>query len=224
VKISLNVDPARWLALPRLSEDSAEARQWEDTVIDGMKAAWQGALDSPSEPFIREALRNGLRHVSEDDSVTLQYWPDASIVNAIVHIAAAPFAPGEPRQGVPLADIHYFTQPVTSVFETDALGSGVEALYLTTVHEQSPIKAGGVNYLFQNDFGFVAVGVEPTLPGLIGIMLEPLREVVRDIHVVDDAEGNWQPATVDEAALLSRGEQWLAEVSNQIPATARTAP
>lgn len=220
MKISLDVDPSRWLHLPRFEEDSAEARQWEDTVIQGMKTAWHGTLDAQGELVVREALRHGLRQVSEDDAVTLQYWPDTSIINAIVHVAASPFEPGDDRNVSPLIDIPYVSQPVTSVFESDGLGAGFEVRYLTTVGGDSNVRAGGVNYLFQNDFGFVAVGVTPTLPGLIGIMLEPLREVVRSIRVVDDAEGNWHRASVDASRVEPRGEDWLVDIDGQNSALA----
>tara|TARA_R110002051_G_scaffold71457_2_gene128874 strand:+ start:24737 stop:25411 length:675 start_codon:yes stop_codon:yes gene_type:complete len=223
MKISLNVDTSRWLELPRLVDGSEEARQWEEAVLADMKVAWRGALDAPSEPFVREALRNGLRRVSDDDSVTLQYWPDASIVNAIVHVSAAPFAPDEPRQVVPLADMLFVTQPVVEMFDTAHLGDGVEARYLTTIGEQPPIRVAGVNYLFQNEFGYVAVGVEPTLPSLVGILLEPLREVVRGIQIIDDAEGNWQRASVDESTLPHRGEEWNVDAGREPELSAHAA-
>ena len=208
MKVSLSVDAARWLQLPPLVDGTPEAAQWEDGVIDGMRAAWNGALDPTSERILREALRNGIRQVSPDDSVTLQFWPDASIANAVVHVTAGAFAPDEPKQLVPLADLAYATEPVTALFETDALGSGVEARYLANVQSDPVITLGGVNYLFANDFGYVAVGVEPTLPAFIGILLEPLRDVVRSIRVIDDAEGRWRPGEARETDLPSRGEDW----------------
>lgn len=208
MKVSLSVDTARWLQLPTLIEGSPEATQWEDGVIDGMRVAWRGALDSASERIVREALRHGIRQVSPDDSVTLQYWPDASIANAVVHVTASAFAPGESRQLLPLAELDYATEPVTELFETDALGSGVEARYLANVRTDPVVTLGGVNYLFANDYGFVAVGVEPTLPAFVGVLLEPLREVVRSIRVIDDSDGHWQPATAQQVDLPSRGEQW----------------
>ncbi|MBH0008880.1 MULTISPECIES: hypothetical protein [unclassified Salinibacterium] len=211
MKISVDVDTASWLELPRFDEGAPEASTWEDDVVEGMKKAWRGALDASSEHFVREALRHGLRRVSDDDSVTLQYWPDASIVNAIVHIVASPFAPGEERMLQPLADMPYVTEPVAVAFETDALGVGIEARYLTTVGETSTIRAGGVNYLFQNDYGFVAIGVDATLPSLIGILLDPLREIVRNIRVVDDIETNWNFATISDSDLSPRGEDWSSE-------------
>lgn len=208
MKVSLSVDTARWLQLPPLTEGSPEAARWEDGVIDDMRGAWQGNLDSASERIVREALRNGIRQVSPDDSVTLQYWPDASIANAVVHVTAGAFAPEEPRQIVPLADLDYATEPVAELFETDALGSGVEARYLANVQSNPVVTLGGVNYLFANDYGYVAVGVEPTLPAFIGILLEPLRDVVRSIRVIDDSDGYWEPGTARQEDLPLRGEQW----------------
>lgn len=210
MKISLSVDENVWLKLPKFSpsEPRELAAQWEEGVIDGMRAAWRGELDPRSEVVVREALRNGLRQVSENDAVTLQYWPTASIANAVVHVSAAQFTPGEARLGIPLADIRYPTQPITTLFETGSLGSGVEARYLTPLDADSSILLGGVNYLFENDFGYVAVGVEPTLPRLVGLLLEPLREVVRSIQVVGDTAGKWMRCAGPGVELPSRGEPW----------------
>lgn len=213
MKIALSADRSVWLELPRFAvgESGDEAARWEDGVIEGMTGAWRGELDPASEVIVREALRNGLRKVSESDSVTLQYWPSASIANAVVHLSAAAFAAGDVRQGIPLADIRYATQPIVETFQTESLGVGAEARYLTPIEAGSSVVLGGVNYLFETDFGYVAVGVEPTLPRLAGLMLEPLREVVRSIRVVDDAEGEWTRSTGPGVDLPPRGEEWSFE-------------
>lgn len=210
MKVSLTAERSVWLELPRFAEGASPdvSERWQDAVIDGMRNAWRGELDPASEVVVREALRHGLSKVSDDDSVTLQYWPTASIANAVVHVSAAQFAQGESRLGIPLADIPYATQPVTEIFETPFLGRGVEARYLTPLDPGSSILMGGVNYLFENDFGYVAVGVEPTVPRLLGLMLEPLREVVRSIQVVGDTAGRWVPASGPGVELPARGEPW----------------
>ena len=222
MKISLSVDQSFWLELPRFRPgDSLDlAMQWEDGVIGGMKDAWRGELDAGREVIVREALRNGLRKVAENDSVTLQYWPTASIANAVVHVSAAQFAPGEARLGIPLSDIPYATQPVTTIFETETLGRGVEARYLTPIDTGSPVLLGGVNYLFENDFGYVAIGVEPTLPRLIGLMLESLREIVQSIEVVGDPAGQWTRCSGPGVELPSRGEQWSFDAAGSDQMTA----
>jgi hypothetical protein len=209
VKVSLSVDQSVWLELPKFADASPDAPdQWLDGVVDGMRSAWRGELTAEREIVVREALRNGLRQVADDDSVTLQYWPTASIVNAVVHVSAAPFAPGEAKSGIPLADIPYATQPITESFETDALGVGVEARYLTPLESDASMLLGGVNYLFENDFGYLAVGVSPTLPRLVGLMLEPLRDVVRSIRVTYDIQGEWMRCSGPDVALPARGEEW----------------
>lgn len=221
MKISLNVDTSRWLGLPRVDADSSEAVAWADDVIAGMKSAWGDKLSSQTEPVVREALRHGLRQISENDSVTLQFWPNTTIANAVVHISASPFADGEKPQALPGVELDYVGQPVVELFGTDNLGMGTETRYLIEVGSAPSVRLGGVHYVFQNDYGFIAVLVEPTLPELIGVMLESLRDVVRTIRVIDDAAGDWSPATVDEAALPSRGEAWLAsETAGEAEVTA----
>ena len=222
MKVSLSVDESGWLQLPQLSGEGPAAR-WEDGVVERMRGAWQGALDAGSEALVREALRNGLRQVSENDSVTLQYWPTASIANAVVRVSASEFTPEDARLELPLADIRYAAQPISSLFETEALGIGVESRYLTPVDDDSSMLLAGVNYLFENDFGYVAIGVEPTVPWLVGLMLEPLRDVVRSIQVVGDTAGQWTRCTGPEVELPARGEDWSFESAGpgQSPAEAR---
>lgn len=209
MKLSLAAERSTWLELPSSfpTERGELPREWEDRVIAGMREAWRGAMTPPLESVVREALRHGLSRVSEDDSVTLQYWPTASIVNAIVHITAETCDEDSVTMGLPLDDIDYAVEPATDIFEAPFLGEGIEARYLTPVASEPPIVLGGLAYLFEGSTGRVAVAVEPTMPQIIGIMLEPLREVVRSLKVIDD-DGEWRRSTVDESVLVGRGETW----------------
>lgn len=208
MKLSMQADERYWLELPRFADEQSErAEQWRDGVLERMKVAWQGAMNADDEAVLREALANGLRRILPEDVVTLQFWPNASIVNAVVHVTAAPFAPDEHRAGA-LVDIPFTTRPVSEPFEAAHLGSGTEARYLTPVEAQPGLSLGGVNYLFTNDFGYIAVGMEPTLPPVVGVAIEPLRELVRSIRVIDDPDTAWQRCTIDPATVPARGEEW----------------
>lgn len=202
-----------WLQLPSSFPTATEQlpREWENEVIAGMRDAWRGKMDPQNEEAAREALRYGLRRVRSDDSVTLQYWPSASIANAVVHVVAREFGPDEKPIGIPLDDdVAYVAAPVVEAFETDFLGTGVEVRYLGASEEDPQLVLGAAGYLFENSHGFVFVGVDATLPQLLGVMLEPLREVVRSIRVTDDDDGrDWDKAAFDVSAFASTGEEWI---------------
>jgi hypothetical protein len=214
MNILLYTDSRSWLQLPD-SFPTAQGelpREWENRVIDAMREVWTDGMDNAAEQTQREALRHGLSRVRPEDAITLQYWPTASVVNAIVHVAGREFGPGEQRAGVPLDDtVQYVTAPALSTFEANGLGSGVEARYLIPAGANNEFVLGGVNYLFENERGAVLVSVEPTLPKLIGLMLEPLREVVRSIRVTEDGDTDsaaWDRATVDDAVVAPYGDTW----------------
>jgi hypothetical protein len=205
----MQADQRYWLELPRFADDdSSQKAQWQDAVLERMKIAWQGAMNDQDQAVLREAIANGLRRILPEDVVTVQYWPNASIANAIVHVTAAEFVQDDDRNVVPLIDMPYATRPITEVFEAEHLGAGIEARYLTPVEGEPGLLLGGVNYLFANDFGFIAVGMEPTLPALLGVAIESLRELVRSIRVIDDPDNAWQRCAADLSGVLSRGEQW----------------
>jgi hypothetical protein len=65
---------------------------------------------------------------------------------------------------------------------------------------------------FSSDSGMIVIGVEPTLPQLIGVLLEPLRELVRGMRIVDDDGEQWTPAVVVPTTLGDRGEEWASLV------------
>ena len=216
MSVLLYADERAWLALPKSfpTASGQTAAEWENAVLDGMRPLWGDKLTAEAEEAVRQALRHGLTRVLPEDSVTLQYWPTAALANVVVHVVASVFGDGDRPQVVPLDAGPFPREPVVEAFESEFLGTGVEARYLTTVETTPPMEFGAVNYLFENETGFVFVGTEPTLPRLVGIMFEPLREVVRSIRVLDDdGIGSWQPAAADAAALGSRGETW-----NDVPA------
>jgi hypothetical protein len=222
MSIELYADRSSWLLLPSSFPTAAGElpREWENRVVDEMREAWRGGLRADVEPAVREALRHGLRSVQPNDSITLQYWPTASVANAVVHIVAGDYAPGQERWGVPLdEELGFVTAPVVTAFESPNLGTGVEARYLVQTDSEPPLTVGGVNHLFEAPDGFVLVTAEPTLPQLVGVMLEPLREVVRSIRATDDTTGApWQPATADEVLPTPYGDAWNVDASTSATA------
>lgn len=212
MKISLKADQRYWLELPHFPKpESGRVFEWQDSVVAKMKRAWSSPMTADGETAVREALKHGLKRVLPDDVVTLQYWPTTSFANVIVHFTAAEFVADEKRQGFPSLDLRYVTQPVTTVVETERLGSGIERRYLFSTTQEPAVTLGGVDYLFANDFGYIAVGMEPTLPGFLGGALEHLREIIQSIEVVEE-DSHWTRCFVDYDALPSRGEEWPKEV------------
>lgn len=207
--VELEADDRRWLAIPSAfpTDTGLDHQAWEDQVVRGMRTTWDAASATLPEDAVRQALRLAVGGVG-DDSITLQFWPAASVANVIVHVAVREFAPGEPTRVLPLDDAPYVVEPVSTVIESDHLGTGVESRFLVGVDAEPPLSLGAVNFLFENDRGHVFVGTDATLPGLIGLMLEPLRAVVRTIRVHDDEIGPWRRATVDPGAIPARGEFW----------------
>jgi hypothetical protein len=203
----------RWLAIPSEfpTPEGESAAQWEDRVVSVMRQRWGGDLTPQLEPVVREALRHGVNRVEPDDTLTLQFWPSASFINAIVHIVVGTFEPGDERRVVPLDGGPFVTRPQSVLVESETLGTGVESAALIALDEEPPVTLGGLNYLFEGPVGYVYVGVDPTFPQLVGLIQAPLREVINTIRVDMEDGREWGRATVDEKALqalLSPDETW----------------
>lgn len=213
MSVALSADSRSWLELPQsFPTASGElAGEWEDRVVRGMRDAWKGVLNREAEEVVRQALRHGLDRVRPEDSVTLQYWPAASFINAVVHVAVNQFGPDDVKQTIPLDDGPFVVEPHSSEFETESLGTGVESRALISLDTDPPMVVGAVNYLFENSVGYVYVGIDPTLPSLAGAMLEPLRDVVRSISVTGADGEPWERCSVDSSQLLPSGESWPSE-------------
>lgn len=223
MNITLGADPRRWLALPAEfpTPDGLDRIDWENAVLTGVREAWEGRLDARAEALARQALRRGLESVDASDSITLQFWPDASIANVVVHITAGLFDADEPRPELPVPqDVTFVTPPAIDTLEAPGVGTGVEARYLVAPEGASRLAVGGVGYLFQNARAFILVRSEPTFPVLLGHMLDPLREVVRSLAVRGDDEEPWQTATVGPDVLERPGEEWTFDGISEAKAPA----
>ena len=196
--VTVSVDRSRWLELPKFfpTREGETAKMWEDVVVRGMREAWNGAMHAPAEHAARTALRFGLSRVRPEDSVTLQFWPTASLVNVVVHVIASVAGSEDLADPVPLAPGVYATRPIVAPFVSDLLGPGIETRYLRASEGSGPV-LGGLAYFFPGTTGFVYVGVEDTVPRLVGLMLEPVREAVRGIRWNDEEGASWQAAGVD---------------------------
>lgn len=213
MSVALSADTRSWLELPQTFPTASGelAQEWEDRVVLGMRDAWKGALNADAEVAVRQALRHGLERVRPEDSVTLQYWPAASVINSVVHVAVNEFGPDDVKQTVPLDDGPFVVEPHSSEFETETLGTGVESRALISIDTDPPMVVGALNYLFENSVGYVYVGIDPTLPALVGTMLEPLRDIVRSIRVTGTDGEPWEKCSVDSSKLVARGETWPSE-------------
>jgi len=210
--IELSADQQRWLLLPPTfpTAEGESAQQWEDRVVDGMREAWRGTLTSEVEPHVRAALRFGCSKILPEDSVTLQFWPAANIANVVVHIGADETV--ESDLSVPPLDtsLDYVTKPIVTPFEAERLGTGVEVRHVRLAENTDPpLALAGVNYRFASSTGEIVVVAEPTFPALLGLMLEPLREVVRSMWVSsDDSSAGWVRSTIDVSAFSGGTDEW----------------
>ncbi|MGK2933082.1 MAG: hypothetical protein ACSLFD_10005 [Solirubrobacterales bacterium] len=213
--VQLSYDDSKWLQLPdSFPTEVGETQQvWEDRIIVGMREAWDQQMSREQELMARGGLQHGVERVQPDDSITLQFWPMTAPVNVVVHVMAGVLADGESIDAVPIESGTYVGAPVIAPFSTDLLGDGLEVRYLAAIESDQPLAFGGINYLFRNDNAYVMVVAEATLPLLVGLLLEPLRDVIRTIHVSDLANGSWQPATLDPKVLtsISVGESWTVD-------------
>lgn len=211
MSVVLAADERMWLEVPQSFPTAQDVNEhaWEERVLSGMRDAWRGKLTHAVEPVVREALRNALRRRLPEDAVTLQFWPGASLANAIVHVVVGPHPEDGPRLTVPLDDGPYVVPPVSELFEADFLGTGIESRALHSFEAEPPAALGTVGYLFTNERGYVFVGTDPTIPGMVGLLIEPLREVVRSIEIVDDEGfGPWPRSDARQEDIPSRGEGW----------------
>ncbi|PWB97480.1 hypothetical protein DF220_06280 [Salinibacterium hongtaonis] len=216
--VSVSIDSARWLVIPHTfpSESGDTVREWEDQVVSQMREAWDGALTAQLEPLVRGALQHAVARVEPDDSLTLQFWPGASVVNAIVHIVAGTFGQEPQRRVIPLDDGPFVTEPQSIPFESKTLGTGVESAALLALDDEPPYTVGVLNYLFESEVGYVYVGVDPTLPHLIGLMRDSLRDVVHTIQVDTEDGREWGRASVDMEVLQKPAETWEFDTSGAI--------
>ena len=209
MSVLLYADESQWLQLPKQFPTRAgqSAEEWEDHVIEGMRETWHEPMTPLQETAARAGLRHGLTRVQNEDALTLQFWPMAAPINVVVHVVAGLLANAE-VEPIPLLSGTYASVPVVESFSTESLGEGVEVRYLMPLGDP-PVIVGGINYLFRGPEAFVSVVAEATVPTLTGLLLDPLREVVGSIEIVDDLEiGQWVRSTVDPSILPSRGEPW----------------
>ena len=219
MRIVVGGQQQNWLYLPPSfpTPDGELPREWENRVIQAMSPAWRGGLHGDREQVVRAALQHGLNQVDEADAITFQFWPNASVANVVVHILAvegfeAGSAPSSPLDG----GLPYATQPVVTTIDADGLGTGLEARYLLRTGEQDDVLLGGMNLVFSGGFGVVGLFAEPTLPRVLGLMMEPLRELARSIRMLDDED---RPVVGDARAEVgtqySRGDEWAFEQASR---------
>jgi hypothetical protein len=210
VTVALSADSSKWLVVPHSFPTAAgeTAQVWEDRIIEQMRERWDGKLTPKTEPLVRAALQHAVNRVEPDDTLTLQFWPGATIVNAIVHIVAGTFGPGALRRTIPLDDGPFVAQPQNLPFESETLGTGVESAALIALDDDPPYTVGVLNYLFESEVGYLYVGVDPTLPQLIGAMRDPLREIVNTIRVDTEDGRDWGRASVDMVVVQRESESW----------------
>ncbi|CAN5139464.1 hypothetical protein BH09ACT3_BH09ACT3_06820 [soil metagenome] len=215
MSIQLSYEDSKWLEVPRSFPTATDETQqaWEDRIILGMRQTWDMSHDQ--ELMARGGLKHGVERVQPEDSITLQFWPLAAPANVIVHVTVGVLAEGEQMDAVPLQSGTYVGVPVIDPFTTSSLGDGLEVRYLAAIESDTPLALGGINYLFRNESAYVTVVAEATLPMLVGLLLEPLREVVRSIQVTDVAGGRWEPATLDPTVItsISSKERWTIDES-----------
>jgi hypothetical protein len=211
MSIRITADPSRWLPLPSVFPTALDADEdaWVARILEGMRERWGDEWTPDAEQAVPQALRFGRSKIHPEDSITLQFWPTTSLANVVVHLAARVRDADEPRLRIPFDERETIVPPVIDAFPSAHLGIGVELRHLERIDTEPPMELGGISYLFENDTRSVLVVADPTLPILVGVMLDPLRAVVRSLHVVDDeGDGPWQPATIDESVLSESAEQW----------------
>ena len=216
--VSLSVDSARWLVIPLTFPNASgeTAGEWEDRVVSQMREAWDGILTAQLEPLVRGALQHAVARVEPDDAVTLQFWPGASVINAIVHVVAGTFGPDSRHRTIPLDDGPFVTEPQSIPFESNTLGTGVESAALLALDDEPPYTVGVLNYLFESEVGYVYVAVDPTLPQLIGLMRDSLRDVVDTIQVDTEDGREWGKASVNMERLQKAAETWVFGTSGAV--------
>lgn len=213
MRVSIDADQRMWLPLPHTfpTADGLSEREWEDGVIEGMRQAWSDDMDELAESMLREALRHGRNQILPEDSVTLQFWPAPDIVNAVVHIIFAEDERDSRYIDVPVDDLVMRMGAVFDVFEAPRLGEGLEARYRIPAESDDAVDAAGVNYLFRGEHAYVLVILEPTFPEFVALALDPLRDVVRAMEIVDDPGRRWARTTFDESILARLEERWPHE-------------
>jgi len=201
MRLEIDLDDSVWLQLPPAfpTADGESRREWEDRVVDRMRGAWDGALTPDVEPFVRGALEHGLAGIQPEDTVTLQFWPGASIANVVVHIAAGRWPDGERASGLPLDEDVLRHGVLTEPVETANLGEGAAVTFYFETPETPPVLLAGLGYFFNSPSGFVAVTADPTLPAIFGLLLPHLESLV------DRIDGTWLPA---EPLPMASGEEW----------------
>lgn len=204
MRLEIDLDASVWLQLPPAFPTAAgeTQQQWEDRVVDGLRRGWDGALTPDLEPFVRGALQHGLAGRQPEDTVTLQFWPGASIANVVVHIATGQWPDGERATGLPLDDDVLRHGVLTEPVRTDNLGEGSAVTFYFETPETPPVLLAGLGYFFNSPSGFVAVTADPTLPSIFGLLLPHLERLVDRIEIHD---GTWLPA---EPMPALSGEEW----------------
>lgn len=213
MSIELFPDDRFWLHLPPAfpAGGHGDAAAWEDAVLSRMRDAWPSPIDADTETALRAALRHGRDRILPEDSVTLQFWPGAAVLNAVVHVIWGRFDEESPRPAALLEEVDdAIAEPVLAEVESTHLGAGVEARYLRRLESPTPFVVGGLTRLYSSDTHYVAVVVDATLPQLIGLLADPLAELLDTLRVVvdDDGEAFWRRSLVPAGAVPESGEAW----------------
>jgi hypothetical protein len=204
MRLEIDADTSLWLPLPSTFPTPAgETRQeWEDGVLARMRPAWEGALTPEMEPIVRGALQHGLASVLPEDSVTLQFWPGPSIVNAVVHVGAGQWPDGERATGLPLDEEVLRHGVLTEPFASPALGAGAQVTFYFEAPTEPRTLLAGAGFFFNSPSGYVAVTSEPTIPPIFSALIPHLTALVDRIEVHG---ATWLPA---EPLPMVSGEEW----------------
>lgn len=178
-----------WSVLPPEfpTTDGMSEEQWFGDFLTIYANAF-GEPDGEVRAELARIVADARDRIQPDDAATILFRPLMAPVNSVAHIQL--FEVGDADVSVQIEhalipEVDLALAPIVGSFESDGLGLGTKAAFLAEKRPGDATPLGGLTYAFARDGHVVRVYTEPVNPSILGLMEDPLDEIVRRITLVE---------------------------------------
>lgn len=186
MNLEVDVDDRFWAQIPSRfpSDGFPDAVAWEDAIVARYEATRAGLATPAESEDARRVARHAREQLEPTAAFGLLFWPAPVPAAISVQVDLVPPGTGAGRMaatlldGVPLAE-----RPVISDVIVPGFGEGVSARFLASAGSRDEPAVAGIGYLVAGPSCVVRFMSQPATSTLIGLLQDPLDEVVRTIRV-----------------------------------------
>jgi hypothetical protein len=186
--IEMQLPHGAWSGLPRQfpTATGQSADEWFEELARAYSTD-RGGLTADQVGGLRDMVGEARAQISDRDVATLLFRPVGAPVTAVVHVQLAA-AEADSRDAIThalLPDVPMALPPKIEPIEHATFGTGHKGTFLSgELHDDRAV--GGTSYAFAADGIVVHVFTGPLPPFVLGLIEDPLDEVVASMRLLDD--------------------------------------